>query len=71
MTDSKDNNSVSLFDILLHLFPNAAMKLNNLWGTPANWITLAVGVDSAFHGFSFSLVPYVSSYQWPYTRKAD
>ncbi|KAF8334529.1 hypothetical protein F5887DRAFT_1285905 [Amanita rubescens] len=64
-----DNNSVSLFDILLHLFPNAAMKLNNLWDTPANWITLSKGVENAFHGFFLSLVPYHKDSPQPNTYK--
>ncbi len=54
--------TVSLFDILLNLFPHAAAKLKSLadvLDTPENAMTLGVGVHGSFDNFSFCLVNWV------------
>ncbi len=59
----QDRCSVSLFDILVHLFPRAAYELRNLGDildTPANGTILAEQIHSVFDRFKFCLVPWVS-----------
>ncbi|KAF8334356.1 hypothetical protein F5887DRAFT_651623 [Amanita rubescens] len=56
-----DRCSVSLFDILVHLFPRAAHELRNLGDildTPAYGMILAEQIHSVFDRFKFCLVPW-------------
>lgn len=63
ITSLQDHGAVSLFDILVNLFPRAASRLRDLGDTldtPSNGIMLDMQTHHSFDQFRFCLVPWVS-----------
>ncbi|KAF8334354.1 hypothetical protein F5887DRAFT_1108277 [Amanita rubescens] len=67
-----DHESVSLFDILIHLFPRAASRLRDLGDkldAPGNGIMLSSEIHLAFDHFVFCLMPWPKENPDPDTYK--
>ena len=59
----QDCDNVSLFDILINLFPSAASRIKNNVAeldSPANGMMINYTLRDLFNRFCFCLVPWVS-----------